>query len=128
MKPVNQTKFRPFGNCTSACVASILECDITDIPYIYKTYTPVKTHYGWIDIINEGLVKFNKRLIWDLEIRDFPSDQHYIAVYDMNPEGRAAHHGVVEYNNEILHCPASFKYKSDYTKCKKKYLVKLIDI
>ncbi len=32
MKPVYQTRGGPNGNCYAACVASILECDLTDVP------------------------------------------------------------------------------------------------
>jgi hypothetical protein len=33
LKPVLQTKFgKPEGNCFAACIASILECDLADLP------------------------------------------------------------------------------------------------
>jgi hypothetical protein len=32
MKPVYQTRFGPDGNCFAACLASILEIDLADVP------------------------------------------------------------------------------------------------
>ena len=32
MKPVAQTTFRPNGNCFAACIASLFECRIMDVP------------------------------------------------------------------------------------------------
>lgn len=36
MKPVIQTKFNSEGNCFAACIASLLECDINEVPFLGK--------------------------------------------------------------------------------------------
>mgnify|MGYP001576054384 CR=1 FL=1 len=37
MKPMMQTRMGINGNCEAACIASILECDINDVPQIRDT-------------------------------------------------------------------------------------------
>lgn len=37
MKPVTQTRFgAPSGNCTEACIASLLECELGDVPDLWE--------------------------------------------------------------------------------------------
>ncbi len=49
MKPVDQTVFGvPGGNCFSACVASLLEISIDDVPYFMDADS-------WFDAFNEWL-------------------------------------------------------------------------
>ena len=58
MIPVNQTTFgAPGGNCFSACVASILELDIEEVPYFMDTIF-------WTDKFGIWL---SKRKLWYLD-------------------------------------------------------------
>lgn len=59
MKPVDQTQFGwPHGNCFMACVASIMEVGLDDLPDLYEPTKDDKAHwwnvfmdairgYGW---------------------------------------------------------------------------------
>lgn len=49
MKPVFQTSFEVQGNCLCACIASLLEVDIEEVPN--------PKHDLWQDEINEWMVK-----------------------------------------------------------------------
>ena len=75
MKPISQTKNSLFfsdgtrltyGNCLVACIASILEEPIDEIPNIYTFYNlGVKhdnvEHDVWFQVINQWLIlKYNK--------------------------------------------------------------------
>lgn len=52
MKPVTQTRFgEPEGNCFAACVASILECSLTDIPDLLDW----PKDRNWLEWFNDGL-------------------------------------------------------------------------
>lgn len=53
MKRVYQTKFgHPEGNCFNACVASILECSLEDLPDLEKFEAK---GVNWLDGLNEAL-------------------------------------------------------------------------
>lgn len=54
MKPVYQTVFgKPNGNCFQACVASILEMDLDDVPHVCKGDNP-----EWMYDLNKWLLQF----------------------------------------------------------------------
>lgn len=54
MKPVFQTIFgKPDGNCFQACVASILEMDLEDVPHFCKGDDP-----NWMENLNKWLHQF----------------------------------------------------------------------
>jgi hypothetical protein len=53
MKPIYQTKFtKPEGNCFNACVASILECKLEDLPDLYEIE---QTGQNWLVGLNNAL-------------------------------------------------------------------------
>lgn len=53
MKPVFQTKYgNPEGNCFAACVASILECSIDELPNLYELEQSGK---NWLIGLNEAI-------------------------------------------------------------------------
>jgi hypothetical protein len=53
MKPVFQTKYGPIeGNCFNACVASILECNLDDLPDLNNIEASGK---NWLVGLNEQL-------------------------------------------------------------------------
>lgn len=50
MKPVDQTTFgNPGGNCFSACVASLLELPIADVPYFMGSDRWFDTLRDWLE-------------------------------------------------------------------------------
>lgn len=51
MKPVTQTIIGPEGNCFSACVASILECSIDEVP----TLNAFENNEEWVQVLNTWL-------------------------------------------------------------------------
>jgi hypothetical protein len=53
MIPVDQTKFgMPAGNCLAACVASILECPLADVPDLWEAEQAGK---NWLRVLNQWL-------------------------------------------------------------------------
>jgi hypothetical protein len=53
MKPVYQTKFGvPDGNCFNACVASVIECEIEDLPDLCEVEA---TGQNWLIGLNDAL-------------------------------------------------------------------------
>lgn len=53
MKPVYQTKHgAPEGNCFNACVASILECSLDDLPDLHEIE---QTGQNWLVGLNDAL-------------------------------------------------------------------------
>ena len=45
MKPVNQTKFGDGGNCQQAVLASLLKCDLDDVPDFANQYKTGETMF-----------------------------------------------------------------------------------
>lgn len=69
MKPTNQTKFSLFysngdrmtyGNCLVACIASILEVPIDEVPNVYVFYGIKETDQQdqpiWLSVLNDWLM------------------------------------------------------------------------
>lgn len=53
MKPVYQTQFGdPDGNCFNACVASIIECELSDLPDLCKVEA---SGQNWLIGLNDAL-------------------------------------------------------------------------
>jgi hypothetical protein len=49
VKPVDQTTFgAPGGNCFSACVASLLEIPLSEVPY-FMGDGPIEQEYDWFN-------------------------------------------------------------------------------
>jgi hypothetical protein len=116
MKPVNQTKFSTFysngkrctyGNCFVACLASILELPIEEVPNLYVFYdleSNVEDNPLWLIVLNMWLeAKFNRRLekrligpTYDegpviargISMRGKP---HTIVLYERNSHGLVRH-------------------------------------
>ena len=64
MIPVKQTNRDGRGNCMAACWASILECDIDDVPH----YRAIETAGGnWMNAVNTWLSKHHNLLYQELE-------------------------------------------------------------
>ncbi len=94
MKRVTQTAFgRPHGNCFEACLASILELKLEDIP----RYTG-----------DDWLERFNKWLQWQYSLQlvvahHYAPDRTYSIANGPNQRGRP--HSVVMKGDELVHDP-----------------------
>jgi hypothetical protein len=92
MKPVSQTKYSLFysdgtrlnyGNCLIACIASILDQPIDEVPNVYTFYGLDKTkgddisNHLWFKVMNLWLNnKFNKQIIFN-NLSE-PTEQQYV--------------------------------------------------
>jgi hypothetical protein len=113
LKPVLQTLEYPEGNCFGACLASILELSIDDVP----------NHHGfnWYNRYEEWLYRnFRcKPLYWEEdELPDFNLLAWWIAEVE-SPRNKDIKHSVVFYRNEFRWDPypnASHQWKCSDTK------------
>lgn len=98
MKPVTQTiEGYPDGNCTEACVASILEIPL-DAVLVIKA-----RDYRWLDELNAWLAHFNLSALPIKAGEGFiPSGWHLIG--GKSPRGDFGHY-VVGFNGKVKHDP-----------------------
>lgn len=102
MRPVDQTTFgHPGGNCFSACVASLLELPITDVPYFMdESEGRAKWHEqldAWLEPRGFYASHF---VIVDLERAEMPRG-HFILV-GRSPRGD---HAVIARGRDVVHDP-----------------------
>ena len=98
MKPVRQTIFgKPDGNCFQACVASLLEVPLEEVPsFTEKWWLELE---AWLE--SRGLAPL--LLTWPLAKGSyFCLDTHYIAC---GLAGRGLRHSVIYKNQELIHDP-----------------------
>ena len=116
MKPVNQTKFSLFyadgsrlnyGNCLIACVASILEERIDEVPNVYTFYglddnsTPMEDKY-WFKTLNTWLkLKHNKT--FQRNDLDVISNVEYVIMRGLSMRGKP--HCCIYKNNNGYYSP-----------------------
>jgi hypothetical protein len=90
MMPINQTIFGAWGNCLPACVASILELDLEDVPFLFHNpdeltsgiYVPqVERLDAWLRPL--GLCASE----WRLSHATPPEDDFYV-LCGFSPRGR----------------------------------------
>lgn len=100
MKPIHQTKFSLFfsdgkrltyGNCLIACVASIMDLPIDEVPNVYTFYGLNKnkeiTETLWFQVMNLWLNnKFNKTLSYH-EITD-TTEQEFVIMRGLSMRGK----------------------------------------
>lgn len=101
MKPVTQTKFGgEEGNCLQACLASILEIDIEEIPWF-------GADAFWVDRKNEWLAQFDLAAI-DIDVSSsYKGNWKYLGYHLINgPSPRGDFwHAVVGKNGRMVHDP-----------------------
>lgn len=105
MKPVDQTVFTvPGGNCFSACVASILEIGLEDVPYFMGDFEEADRG-AWFERFANWLAP---RGLWPINFRlgDWhpPDDAIYILSAG-SPRGEWDHAVVARGNKVVLHDP-----------------------
>ena len=107
MRPVDQTTFGfPGGNCFSACVASILELPIEDVPYFMGDGTAEGTGGQWWDRFLAWLAPRGYVAVYHPEGSAAPEGLHILSGHSpRRPEDRGAMHAVVARGTEILHDP-----------------------
>lgn len=92
MKPVDQTQFgKPDGNCFAACIATILELTIDEVPN-YKCSTWWQKYLGWF---------YENNICWDIcPIKG--GEEYYIA---SGMASRGLRHSVVYSGDTMVHDP-----------------------
>lgn len=105
MKKVLQTDITSEkGNCFSACVSSILELDINDVPN-------VRQDFAWFQIMDEFASKYGYSLLFIHRIDYVRYDKGewrknaYIIASGASPRFENVMHSVVYQNDEMVHDP-----------------------
>ena len=99
MKPVDQTSFgKPHGNCLQACIASVLELELDDVPNFMERRGDL-----WQEAVKDFLARFDLDFI-DIAVQSevyVPSGFHLIA----GESQRGLFHSVVGLNGRLVHDP-----------------------
>lgn len=100
MKPIMQTKFgADEGNCFAACVASMLEINIDDVPDFYTLAQEKKSHWS---------ILFEQWLLENYEIYPlFLYEHHQLPVFYIagGDSWRDIPHSVIYKTGEMVHDP-----------------------
>jgi hypothetical protein len=95
MKPVHQTKFGETGNCLQACVASLLEVDLSEVP----EFSVVSQFMLFMRFMRtHGM----QPVAYQIDNFHYPYNAYYL-LWGKSPRG--INHSVVAYNGEIVHDP-----------------------
>ena len=105
MQPVDQQTFGAWGNCLSACVASILEIPLDEVPLFHDPTSPVYVPQvikldAWLRPV--GLCAVEYSLADPALLAQLPKDLFYI-LGGMSPRQRG--HVVVACGDNIVHDP-----------------------
>lgn len=103
MKPVDQTFFGPEeGNCLQACIASLFELPLEDVPHFVL-------EENWVKALDDWLIKYDLQSV-DVDLKYMrtqdddmwmPSGYHLIC----GESSRECSHAVVGYKGKIVHDP-----------------------
>ncbi len=96
MKPIDQTRFgNPDGNCFNACIASILEIPLEDVPeYIAEAGNYYPKYNKWLE-------QYNLEILWMRFGHDVPNGYAILC----GKSDRGLDHAVVTFKGEIVHDP-----------------------
>jgi hypothetical protein len=101
MKPVDQTIFiPPQANCFAACLASILERPLSEVPNFMEDLDWVSSYNAWLERFDLFLLLVVLPLPPAVKIQTFPG---YSIVTGEGPRGFL--HSVVYKCNELVHDP-----------------------
>lgn len=103
MKPVDQTRFgKPHGNCYAACIASVFEVLLEDLPRLHMVEDNWENDLEkWLE--PRGFVVISMGYPKPRDIQDLPDFQCvHLAIGD-NPDGVS--HCVVVDSGKIVHDP-----------------------
>jgi len=102
MKKVMQTEFDDNGNCFEACVASILELDISEVP-------SVSDEFAWFQIMDKFVSKYGYGLLLlskhDISQSEVWYEKAYVIVSGQSPRVEGRLHSVVWQNGKMIHDP-----------------------
>lgn len=104
MKPIEQNQNNLDDNCLQACIASVLELSIEDVPNFAATD---RGNGEYIQSLNNFLIKYNLQALsiwfgdWDDPANWTPAGYHLI--YGISPRGLK--HAVVGYQGEMVFDP-----------------------
>lgn len=94
MIPVYQTTTGDAGNCFAACVASLLELRMADMPTGFRFYDE---WFPWLQARGWG--------IKTREVAQHPLPEGYCIVQAASPRGFRSGHAVVAFNGAVCHDP-----------------------
>lgn len=104
MKPVFQTRLGNKGNCFEACIASILELELKEVPDLLA----YEESGEWVDKLNTWLSKFGLcyiEVIMDDIPLFFKNKSCYYIYIGKTTRNDNIHHAAVGYNGNIVHDP-----------------------
>ncbi len=104
MKPVMQTKFGDNGNCWAACLASLLEFDITDVPDLFTHAEDIEwkaNTNAWLARYGFGCLEFSSLSPDDYKALNLAT-YHIIIGPSPRQEGS---HAVIGRAGRIVHDP-----------------------
>lgn len=113
MKKVYQTIFgKPNGNCFQACIASMLECELNDIPNFMKDGP---------DHFKHNLKEWENKMpfkLFDIKFEDQETKEYYIKNYILiatidKMYGNDRTHSVIMKDSKIIHDPMPVNKRGD---------------
>jgi len=96
---IGQTKFGSEGNCMSACLATLLECHIEDIPCLHG-------HKNWRKALNDWMIPNHGFYLISVIANDdlFERTQGSLVIV-AGESMRGVNHAVIYKNGELWHDP-----------------------
>jgi len=103
MTPIMQTVTGKGGNCFSACLASVLDLPLSEVPNFFEIAPDDRDDWWeavriWLRKRNLGVLPINAD--WNI-VRSMPGA--YLIVAGMSPRGRL--HSTIWFNGEMVHDP-----------------------
>lgn len=91
------------GNCLQACIASLLELPIEEVPHFVQDETDHDNHddWYWLKKVQEFLKPLGKRLVPSQPVGNFA--ETYQLIVGQSP--RNVGHGVIYQNGKLVHDP-----------------------
>lgn len=103
MKPLFQTRFGSEGNCMEACIASILELDLKEVPDLLA----YEENGEWVNVLNKlsklGLCYIE--VIMDDIPLFFKNKKCYHIFIGKTTRHETIYHAAVGYNGKVVHDP-----------------------
>ena len=113
MIKVEQTIRGELGNCFGACVASIFELPVGDMPDYLQG---IPDNPNWLNVWREWLAKRNLGIVYTrFCCADCVPPAGY-SILTIGWKDSSIAHAVVCFNGEIVHDPVSGKLGADFTK------------
>lgn len=102
MKPIMQTKFGDVeGNCFAACIASLFEMALDDVPDFSCIQDKDGKPVHWLTAVDKWL--WDRGMVMRVALPDFYPENCYYLAWGKSPRG--FEHSVICYNGELKHDP-----------------------